>query len=345
MKWSTLTLLSLLDFTLAGKWRIVGHPLTLLKYNGNRQITNAVKQAFLLARTAIEVLDAHRNDPPVQSMLNHILRNDLVEQETDIRRAKEYYAKVLRYDAEESTEPLISFNSDQDLLIYIDKSGYEVRPDNRLWIISQNLPQLTDNAQTAMDCYNLKPEDTPDGSLPQALTTRPNAYHPEYFRRREQWTKDKAAGLDVDENPPDSFGMFVAQTDKPNHMDIATWFLDQVIDPKSHAMATFDAAFLEKFDDDEFMWEFTDKGNILAIDALTADLSLPGMLLHELTHTTLGGMSYEVPADSSGDSYGHEAIGEVKAIDNADSLAMLAICMWLYKNGFWVDQEGNILRV
>ncbi|KAK0631422.1 hypothetical protein B0T14DRAFT_2897 [Immersiella caudata] len=287
MKWTALTLLSLLDIALAGRWKVVGRPESLRHYNGNGQVTTAVKQAISLAGTALEVLNTELENPHVQIFVRYILGDDA----NQLRFAKDYFAKVMTYEREESTLPVEALNSDQDALIFIDNSNHEERADGRLWLKAQNLPHLPDNAEMARDCFRLRIDDRDDGGrLIQGLTNRPNAYTPEYYLARAAWMRRQEEaernGVENNEDPPDSTGQYTAQTNKPNCIDIATWFLDEVVDegPEGKSFVQFNPQLYVELTNPNFLNDLKgDQGEYKQIDGLAGHLSLPAMILHEVS--------------------------------------------------------------
>lgn len=43
--------------------------------------------------------------------------------------------------------------------------------------------------------------------------------------------------------------------------------------------------------------------------------------------------------------YGWDCVGTLQNPNNADTIAILGICMGLFKKGFWVDNGGNVLKI
>ncbi|KAK0649845.1 hypothetical protein B0T16DRAFT_137183 [Cercophora newfieldiana] len=118
MKWAAFTLLSALHITLAQKWKILGADRFETDEgieNLHGDIVTAVKQAFVLAETAFEVLNNNFNDPKVQSMVHHIL-GDGERLGTNLVQVQNYFNGVLQYQKEESTAPTEEFNRDTDLV-------------------------------------------------------------------------------------------------------------------------------------------------------------------------------------------------------------------------------------
>lgn len=64
----------------------------------------------------------------------------------------------------------------------------------------------------------------------------------------------------------------------------------------------------------------------------------------QLTHTALVGRALDVNDDPAG-CYGWECVGKLKNVNNSDSIAILGICMELFKRGAWVNDVGEVLKI
>lgn len=66
-------------------------------------------------------------------------------------------------------------------------------------------------------------------------------------------------------------------------------------------------------------------------------MSLPEfVLIHELTHTEIGGELYDIPESLA---YGWANIGMVPSLWNADSVAYIVAAMFMYHNGLRIDKQ------
>jgi hypothetical protein len=136
----------------------------------------------------------------------------------------------------------------------------------------------------ARDLFAEEPSD--EDRLAQALTTRPDEYLPEYHVARNAWLERRARARanneENDEDPPSSEGMVRHHSDRPNTIDIGTWFLNEVT--AGDALAEIDDNLYHDLrGDPSFLDSLKSGREIKDIDALAGELSLTGLILHEVS--------------------------------------------------------------
>lgn len=62
----------------------------------------------------------------------------------------------------------------------------------------------------------------------------------------------------------------------------------------------------------------------------------------KLLHTNTGGKAVDQPPKAC---YGWVCVNKLHDVDNADSLNQLAMCMYLFSKGLWVDSEGRVQKI
>ncbi|KAL2204070.1 hypothetical protein CC79DRAFT_1388793 [Sarocladium strictum] len=270
-------------------------------------IRSSLKDAIVIAETAVSVLDSSFDNEKVQKMAKWILGDDaLFGQKVD--RAKLYLKYLTQIDKVENTDimRLGSFADETDVIIYCDQSNYETRNNLLFDKIIGKPVEDPDSERVLRDCYD--PSLKTSGTT--AMTSHSSDYDTTFLDRYKDWVKGGRQGI---------FPMFkearIPHKDKPCTTNICVW---------SEA-----GDFLP---DDE---------TATPIDSLLNTLT--GTLLHELTHTISGGNAMD--DDEDGDSYGWDDIGRLKNADNSDSINALGICMYLFSKGYWVDDDGDIQKL
>ena len=186
-------------------------------------------------------------------------------------------------------------------------------------------------------CFNKKTPD-PGTSIAVAIITSSNIidwakYLPEY----NNWDNGGRVSAQPSVQP-----FSAAQPGKENTMNICLWYLEAIKDAKNKDV--FYGI------DDSSIARVREPGYIASLPSNTKPFdvlkeSMGGLLIHELTHTNLGGLSIDDGRAGSGGCYGWDCVGKLHNIHNADSVSVLAVCMYLFTKGFWVDTDGMLQTV
>ncbi|KAH7146276.1 hypothetical protein EDB81DRAFT_794777 [Dactylonectria macrodidyma] len=80
------------------------------------------------------------------------------------------------------------------------------------------------------------------------------------------------------------------------------------------------------------------QGNKQLLSCIDGLKTMGGTLLHELTHTHLGGDTRDLP---EGECYSWKCVVAAKSVRNADSFAMLGIALELWSRNYMVNEDGT----
>ncbi|KAK4447189.1 hypothetical protein QBC34DRAFT_382437 [Podospora aff. communis PSN243] len=302
----------------------------------DKALTDSFKEAVEIAGIAAEVLENDIQDPKVQSMVGYILGDTNVAQSVNIAKGEYYFRNVAKYNKEQNTDlDLPSDITNNDLRIYCDKTPWELQGSRAtLWKNGVTKYLKGEREYNIMrDCFEKRVPD-PGDNLASAVTTSSNVIDkPRYLGVYETWQQGGMLGPQ-----PDVREFSVEAPRIENTMNICMWYLTAVRNPTNRHNVFYgitDAA-IANVQKPEFQERL---GSSKQIDVLAETMG--GLLLHELTHTNLGGLAYDDGRPSG--CYGWECVKRLKNIHNSDSVKILGICMFLFRKGFWVDENGVVL--
>ncbi|KAK7946397.1 uncharacterized protein PG986_010718 [Apiospora aurea] len=292
-------------------------------------IEAAFEQAIDLAENALDVLE-HLYGPEqrIQQMVKHILGDD-GDLPNKVEMAKNVFRDVSRY--EKTPYPFLGppFWENTDVVIYCDSSNYEaVTSSSGTQVLRYKAigaivsPQNWKNFEV---CYDPNPE---AGSLPMSITTPSDWFDLKGFTDASNlWAQTGGVG----EHPKQ--GDFVRPRDnKPNTMDMCTWFLTK---NKKEGWPELGEEIIEKVQDPSFVSGL--QGDDKPIDTISTTLG--PVILHELTHTTLGG---RLEDKDNRNCYGWVCVGNLKDPSNSDPINMLGVVLKLWRLGVCVDGDGKL---
>ncbi|KAM0280465.1 hypothetical protein ACHAQH_004044 [Verticillium albo-atrum] len=340
MKALTFALLSMSGTCLAlGRWK------TFDCGDDTDVINRAFSDAIIIAETAADVLQNNFNsDPVVKQMVEYILgAGDSVQAKLD--RAAVHFNGIKQYDKQASMFLGRPGADNEDVLIHC-KSVYQDRTSAngqvRLYHADLNLPQNAEQANIAKECFNPDAEPAQGQNLVMAITLSSDKPDPRKVTEALKAWQDAGSPLPPG---PDFSNAMVLRPEYPNAIDLCSWYLKFVRDG-GRGFARFmkegdggatviSKEVVDRIRDPNF--DLGTTGNTKMINVLTE--SLAGTLLHELSHTNLGGKTLDMPP---GNCYGWDCVKEQKDPDNADSMNHLGVAMYLWKNGYRVTEDGKV---
>ncbi|KAK0617749.1 hypothetical protein B0T14DRAFT_274993 [Immersiella caudata] len=329
-----LFLMSLLGTCMANRWLL--HESCFNDPKLETALIASFKEAIEIAQTAVDVLEKDLQNEKVQSMVRYIVGTENLEASLNV--AKEYFTNVGKYKKEETTDmDLVDGDlTNQDVRVYCDGSNWGPGPSLGT-LKNTETGTLKGKEEVNMfmtPCFEKERPQAGD-TLAMAVTTSSNIIDmPRYRQVYDPWKAGKQ------KDPQPSVGPFsTVHPDNPNTMNICKWYLNAIKDTSDNKIfhGISDDA-IRRVREPDFIASL---GQTKPIDVLKE--SMGALLIHELTHTNLGGLSYDDERPPG--CYGWECVGTLKNIYNADSINILAVCMFLFRNGFWVDNQGAIQTV
>ncbi|KAK4215167.1 hypothetical protein QBC37DRAFT_372295 [Rhypophila decipiens] len=322
MKSSFVAILSLVDICTAAEWKV----FPCAPKNYHIQIRDAVIQAVHMAKNAVDVIENHAGNNEVKSMLLSILGED---------RGPKLLRNVGGYTEARETGSLLD-PSNQNVAIFCDNSNYDTDGGTLRDRIMGKRRVGTKRQTNAEACYNPTPL---EGRRSMAMTHTPDAV----VGRKPEFDLWKASGYPGPR--PDEAPYTTPYPHLPNSMDVCTWYLEALMTGSESGLGSgksddqilemANKAFVEgKLDDTT--------GPTATIDLLSQRLA-PTML-RELSHTTAGGTTYDHEREQGG--YKWFAVKRLQDPNNADSINILALCMYLWsEKGYWVDMYGRMQKI
>ncbi|KAK4113246.1 hypothetical protein N656DRAFT_778772 [Canariomyces notabilis] len=323
MKLNRFVILSLVDICMAQRWKL-DRGCDHWGAANKEKLKVAFREAVTMAGTALDVLNKNPGDQKVQKMVKHIFGDD----EKLVKEAKEILGGVKKYDDQPNPYFDAPFWRNTDLIVYCDPSNYEEHPDKSTHkLFNLDLPKGSPHKKQHDVCFAANPQR--DGNLVMAITLRSEGVdRKKYNAAIDEWKKKGSKGT-----APDERAYIVSREDIPNTMDLCTWYLRDVFNTNA-GFVTVDDASIAKVQQKSFLDTIPKAER--AVDQLVQ--SLAGTFLHELTHTYLGGRTFDY-------SYGWVNSGKHHPRNNADSMAQLGVAMHLFKKGYWVDDDGNVKKI
>ncbi|KAM7189901.1 hypothetical protein V8F33_009810 [Rhypophila sp. PSN 637] len=329
MKSSIVAILSLVDICTAASWKV----FPCAPSNYHIQIRDAVIQVVRMANTAVDVIENHADNNEVKSMLLSILGED---RGPKVERAKELLRNVGSYT--EETGPLLT-PSDQNVGIFCDSSNYPTVSGTVRNQIQGN-ERISAEAQADIAaCYDPTNQ---AARRPIEITHRSHAlvgWRPLF----DLWKASGYPGPRPDEGPYTRFYPHL-----PNNINVCTWYLEALMTGSESGLGfgKSDDEILrmanKAFVDGIFQVHVDNNEEVPTIDLLSQRLAQS--MLHELTHTTAGGSTYDHEREEGG--YKWFAVKRLQDPNNADSINILALCMYLWSDKeYWVDMNGHVQKI
>ncbi|KAK8023892.1 hypothetical protein PG993_011958 [Apiospora rasikravindrae] len=263
-------LLLLPGICLANRWKLDG---SCSQY-GNEAIETAFEQAIELAENALDVLE-HLYGPEqrIQKMVKHILGDD-GDLSDKVEMAKNVFRDVSRY--EKTPYPFLGppFWENTDVVIYCDSSNYEEVTSSSGNQVHRNKAigaiVSQPNWHNFELCYAPNPE---AGSLPMSITTPSDWFDAKgYIDATDLWARTGGVG-----EPPKKRDFARTRDNKPNTMDMCTWFLAK---NKKEDWPGIGDELIEKVQEPSFVSGL--QGDEKPIDTLSTTLG--PTFLHEVSH-------------------------------------------------------------
>jgi hypothetical protein len=196
-----------------------------------------------------------------------------------------------------------------------------------------------------------------------------------YTQKRAAWVTAGSIGP-----APDRAAFRIEQKNRPNTIDICLWYMAHM---KSQGFYKVDKSTIDTIQEPAFINKL--KGDDKPINHLTESLAgtllhevsflfylpnrrtidlpvpkiyclgnsavrswslyLRGMtdIFWQLTHTNLGGLNIDNPIPSG--CYGWVCVGTLHDVHNSDSLNHLGVAMYIWKMGYYVDNDGTVKNI
>ncbi|KAK4447191.1 hypothetical protein QBC34DRAFT_467710 [Podospora aff. communis PSN243] len=319
MKLHSLVFASLPSACMASKW-IIDWSCGSFEPIWKDAVLKSVPEAIQMSETAVGVLTNNLTHGKVQLMVQYLLGN-----------GPPLFEKI--NIAKSKADFLLSFQ-----IILCDGRNWEPHPDPDKHVYwnreTETVRSKQDVEQRLKWCFEGKRGPDVEG-LPVAVTTSSNEILLEEYKLvYKDWVDKGRVGPQ-----PDIMPYSVSHADKPNTINLCNWYLEEIKDAKNDLRVFYgiDDKAIARVQSIEFMAKL--QGSSLPINVLGE--SMGALLLHELTHTNLGGMSYDDSRDPDG-CYGWVCAGQYQNIHNADTIKLLAVSMFLFSKGFWVDNQGFV---
>ncbi|KAK8098989.1 uncharacterized protein PG998_012230 [Apiospora kogelbergensis] len=221
------------------------------------------------------------------------------------------------------------FQTNEDLIIFCDGSNYEVvttatgSQTHRNKVITSIVG--SEHWVNFASCHASTPT---GGQAPMAITMSSDWLDLRgYTDERNIWRQMGSVG-----EPPDQKDFRRPRGGTPNTMDLCVWYL---LEKQEEEWPKIEKVMVDKVRDESFILGL--RNNDKPVDALSTTLG--ATLLHELTHTNLGGGMMD---QGNGNCYGWVCVGNLKDASNPDSVNMLGVVLKLWTLGFYVNDAGRV---
>ncbi|KAK2018056.1 hypothetical protein LZ32DRAFT_654275 [Colletotrichum eremochloae] len=284
----------------------------------------------------------HAKDEWVQTMSKLVLGNKDFEARFDA--AKVTFQKVAAFRRSPSKfQPITGewekVRTNKEWEIYCNEDRYKQLGGGQLWrdTAKGGLKRYFDETYRdhILTCFDTNFKAGSGVAAPKMTSLNSNILD------RAGFNQAKAAGL----NPKAED--YTKETQFASSTDVCTWFISKAV---NDGWRKVDEDSVKKVMSDDFR---TGLGGAPPVDGLK---TIGFTFLHEATHTNQGGLLVDVTIPASlkqriPSCYNWRCVVamakelEIKAETNADSIAMLALLLKLWKMGYYVDEAGVVHNI
>ncbi|RYP74537.1 hypothetical protein DL769_004005 [Monosporascus sp. CRB-8-3] len=292
-------------------------------------IVRGVKEAVELAENAVAVITDHRSDEKVQQMCKYILGED--DLDNKLHQAKATLEAIKSIPKEPSQfrpqdDGWKQSTSNRDIEIHCDASRF-VKRGKFQYDVQLEKPLLSRFFQSIQRCYDTN-------VVPASGTTRAITWSSDIMDYSGYINAGGAA------NGVDKADYTTVQPNRPNIVDLCSWYTKRLAED---GWPKIDEAGIEKAKSDEFREKL--RGEQTPVDTILNTLGTD--LLHEFTHTNLGGQLVDVNTNNLPDGtrrcYGWRCVGALHDVRNSDSINMLGVALKVWSLKHYVNDDGEIL--